>query len=168
MLVHGLLNFSKDSNETLPKEKKFKVPNVDRIVEEGKKVATKFCNITLHSIVDDMPTELYTASGWPSMSGDALKVMAGKISAEFEFTDDALDEEYDDLENDILPDEGLEDSEQSDLNVTDISAYGTAYKAFGGGQKGREACHAIAALCQMCSIDSLISNFILPLQVLIQ
>ncbi|RWV97597.1 hypothetical protein GW17_00039602 [Ensete ventricosum] len=45
------------------------------------------------------------------------------------------------------------------------SDYGTAYKAFGKGKEGRAACQAIAALCDVCSIDSLISNFILPLQV---
>ncbi|CAM8944603.1 unnamed protein product [Rhodiola kirilowii] len=164
-LFFGGIANCKDPSETLPKEKKFKVPNVDKIVEEGKKTATKFRTITLHSIVDDMPTEMCTESGWPSMCGDALKTMAGKISADFDFAEDASYLETVDLENDIFADEGFEDSEHSTVDATeDVSAYGTAYKAFGGGQKGKEACHAIAALCQMCSIDSLISKFILPLQ----
>ncbi|RVX04013.1 hypothetical protein CK203_021741 [Vitis vinifera] len=30
-----------------------------------------------------------TASGWPSVSGDALKTLAGKVSADFDFIDDA-------------------------------------------------------------------------------
>ncbi|CAM9003863.1 unnamed protein product [Rhodiola kirilowii] len=164
-LFFGGVANCKDSSEILPGEKKFKVPNVDKVVEEGKKIATKFRTITLHNIVEGMPTEMYTATGWPSMSGDALKIMAGKISAEFDFTDDTSDLESDDVESDIVDDEGLDEFEKPTFDATeDISAYGTAYKAFGGGQKGKEACNAIAALCQMCSIDSLISNFILPLQ----
>jgi DNA polymerase-1 len=47
----------------------------------------------------------------------------------------------------------------------DSSIYGTAYNAFGGGKSGREACHAIAALCEVSSINTLISNFLQPLQV---
>ena len=38
--------------------------------------------------------------------------------------------------------------------------------AFENEAKGKEACHAIAALCEVCAIDSLISNFILPLHVI--
>lgn len=53
--------------------------------------------------------------------------------------------------------------EKVKLNVNSPT-YGTAYAAFGKGKRGREACHAAAALCEVCSIDSLISNFILPLQ----
>uniref|UniRef100_A0A7N0TZ66 DNA-directed DNA polymerase n=1 Tax=Kalanchoe fedtschenkoi TaxID=63787 RepID=A0A7N0TZ66_KALFE len=163
-LFFGGVGNCKDPSECLPKEKNFKVPNVDKIIEEGKKTATKFRTITLHNIVDDMPTEMYTATGWPSMSGDALKIMAGKISAEFEIANDdsESESEFDDVENDIITNEGF--IEPAVGPAEDTSAYGTAYEAFGGGHQGKEACHAIAALCQMCSIDSLISNFILPLQ----
>lgn len=146
------------TGDILQEEKEFKVPNVDNIIEEGKKKATKFRKITLHKIGEDMQTEQYTASGWPSMSGVALKALSGKVSAEYEFADEALDFE---------PDESIEipETEANEGEVTDTSAYGTAYSAFGGGSKGMEACHAIASLCEVCSIDSLISNFILPLQV---
>ncbi|KAK9671221.1 hypothetical protein RND81_12G014200 [Saponaria officinalis] len=147
----GICN-RKDQNESLPTEKKFKIPNVDNVIEEGKKVPKKFRDITLHKIGSQLQTDLYTASGWPSVSGDALKALAGKVSAEYDFSGEASDLQE------------MDDPQKSSKKDVDISAYGTAYAAFHGGQEGMEACHAIAALCEMCSIDSLISNFILPLQ----
>eukprot|EP00898_Chlorokybus_atmophyticus_P002773 jgi/Chlat1/3497/Chrsp23S03689 len=42
--------------------------------------------------------------------------------------------------------------------------YGKAYDAFGGGDPGAAACKAIQALCQISSINTLLSNFILALQ----
>ncbi|KAH9621059.1 hypothetical protein KSS87_011840 [Heliosperma pusillum] len=149
----GICN-RKNQNEFLPTEKKFKIPNTDNVIEEGKKVPKKFRDITLYKIGSQLQTELYTASGWPSISGDALKALAGKVSAEYEFSSEASDLE------------ALDSPQNSKSKGVDISAYGTAYAAFDGGHDGMEACHAIAALCEMCSIDSLISNFILPLQLL--
>lgn len=122
------------------------MPNVNQVIGEGKKTPNKFVNITLHRLTPleaPIETDVYTASGWPSVGGDVLRTMAGKVSAVYDFTDES----------------GFEDSQSA--------AYGTAYAAFGGGQEGKEACHSIAALCEVCSIDSLISNFILPLQVII-
>lgn len=46
----------------------------------------------------------------------------------------------------------------------DPPVYGSAYEAFGGGEVGREACVALEALCRMGAIDTMLSNFILPLQ----
>lgn len=140
------------------------------MVEEGKKKATKFRNIKLHRISDKpLPTEKFTASGWPSVSGDTLKALAGKVSAEYDYTDSvsdtSLEENIEDDDFILLPDE-ISETQHSNTSVeSDTSAYGTAYNAFGGGESGKEACHAIAALCEVCSIDSLISNFIVPLQV---
>ena len=42
--------------------------------------------------------------------------------------------------------------------------YGTAYESLGGGEPGREACMAIDSLCAMNSIDTMVNNFIKPLQ----
>lgn len=50
-------------------------------------------------------------------------------------------------------------------NHEDLSVYGKAYEAFGKGQEGKEACMALAALCEVASINTLLSNFIEPLQV---
>uniref|UniRef100_A0A0D9ZRE1 DNA-directed DNA polymerase n=1 Tax=Oryza glumipatula TaxID=40148 RepID=A0A0D9ZRE1_9ORYZ len=137
--------------ETLPKSRTIKVPNDGSLIAEGKKTP-KYRTIELFSIVEDLKTDLFTASGWPSVSGDALRSLAGKLPTDLVYTTD-------DVEDD---DSG--DSEISEHDLNDTASYGTAYEAFGGGKKGKEACHAIAALCEICSIDSLISNFILPLQ----
>ncbi|KAI3852650.1 hypothetical protein MKW92_018923 [Papaver armeniacum] len=132
-LFFGGMRNSKDETQTLEEEKEFKVLNFDKVIGEGKKVATKFHKIRLHKIGNEIETDMFTASGWPSVGGDVLKVLAGKVTSE-----------------------SKED--------VDASQYGTAYKAFGEGNHGREACHAIAALYEVRSIDCMISNFILPLQ----
>ena len=154
--------YSKDPDETLPIERIFKVPNVDKVIEDGKKSPTKFRNISLSRILNEpLPTDIFTASGWPSVSGDALKTLAGKVSAEYDFV------------NDEQPDDNIESASENEVSEEqkstvdeDKSAYGIAFQAFEKEEDGREACHAISALCEVCSIDSLISNFILPLQVI--
>ncbi|KAG8639707.1 DNA polymerase I A, chloroplastic/mitochondrial [Manihot esculenta] len=156
-LFFGGIANRKDDTESLPHERMFKVPNVDKVIEEGKKSPTKFRNIKLHKI-GDFPAEKYTASGWPSVGGDALKTLAGKVSAEYDFMDNAI---VDDCELDTIENSK---SKMSSVPNIDKSAYGTAMLAFPRQEEGIEACHAIASLCEVCSIDSLISNFILPLQ----
>ncbi|CAD6259379.1 unnamed protein product [Miscanthus lutarioriparius] len=136
----------------LPKSKAIKVPNDETAVSEGKKVP-KYRTIELFNIVEDLKTDIFTASGWPSVSGDALRNLAGKVPSDLVYSTD-----------DVNDDECGSHSEISNCDLEDTSSYGTAYDAFGGGKEGKEACHAIAALCEICSIDSLISNFILPLQ----
>ncbi|KFK39361.1 hypothetical protein AALP_AA3G234700 [Arabis alpina] len=157
------------NGEDLPYEKLFKVPNVDNVIEEGKKKATKFRNIKLHRISDNpLPTEKFTPSGWPSVSGDTLKALAGKVLADYDFTeviaDDSVEESIEDDDFILLRDEVFETQNSNTSVESDTSAFGTAYDAFGGGESGKEACHAISSLCEVVSIDSLISNFILPLQ----
>ncbi|XP_077253959.1 DNA polymerase I A, chloroplastic/mitochondrial-like [Tasmannia lanceolata] len=156
----------KDPNESLPESRTFNVPNVDKVIKEGRKVPSKFCTITLHNLGFQMEAEMYTATGWPSVCGDALKALAGKVSAEQYCPIDDPCGFQSDGNSEILPEDEIEGGETPTLGADDVdtSAYGTAYAAFGGGEKGRNACHAIAALCEVCSIDSLISNFILPLQ----
>lgn len=60
----------------------------------------------------------------------------------------------------LLTSAGVETEHEEDLSV-----YGKAYQAFGGGLEGKEACMALAALCEVASINTLLSNFIEPLQV---
>ncbi|KAF7831385.1 DNA polymerase I A, chloroplastic/mitochondrial-like [Senna tora] len=156
LLFGGTLN-SKDPNVALPDERTFKIPNVEKVVKEGKKAPSKYRDITLKSIGCQLQTEKYTETGWPSVSGDALRALAGNASADYDFIDEAYDLDLD--EQDKNP-------SQSEVarEIIDDTAYGTAFSAFTNPEEGREACHAIAALCEVCSIDSLISNFILPLQ----
>ncbi|XP_025821341.1 DNA polymerase I A, chloroplastic-like [Panicum hallii] len=152
LLFGGIENRHK-SGETWPHSKTFKVPNEESVDTEGKKTS-KYRTIKLCSIVEDLKIDMFTPSGWPSVSGDALRSLAGKIPTGHIYT-------IDDNEGD---EEDTSGSEHSEQEVDESSSYGTAYEAFGGGKKGKEACNAIAALCEICSIDSLISNFILPLQ----
>ncbi|XP_066325911.1 DNA polymerase I A, chloroplastic-like isoform X2 [Miscanthus floridulus] len=148
-LLFGGIENRHRSGETWPQSKTFKVLNEENVTTEGKKTS-KYRTIELCSIVEDLKTDMFTPSGWPSASGDALRSLAGKIPTEYIYTMDDIQED----------DEDTNGSENPDGD----SSYGTAYEAFGGGKNGKEACHAIAALCEICSIDSLISNFILPLQ----
>uniref|UniRef100_A0A453DAE5 DNA-directed DNA polymerase n=1 Tax=Aegilops tauschii subsp. strangulata TaxID=200361 RepID=A0A453DAE5_AEGTS len=150
-LFFGGIENRRNPGEFLPKSRALKVPNDVNTVTEGKK-APKYRTIEICSIVEGLKPEVFTASGWPSVSGDALRSLAGKLKTDLYTTEDAEDDEY------------VSDSEISVDDVEDATSYGTAYKAFGGGKEGKEACYAIAALCEICSIDSLISNFILPLQ----
>jgi DNA polymerase I len=120
------------------------VLNMEPEIEDGNGKPTKFRTITLRKIGEGtLSTDIYTPSGCPSVSADALKVLAGKIPSE------------------MIYGEANGDTE----DILDKVKYGTAYDAFGGAEEGKEACIAIAALCEICSIDSLLSNFIRPLQV---
>ncbi|XP_020596594.1 DNA polymerase I A, chloroplastic/mitochondrial-like [Phalaenopsis equestris] len=150
----------KDEEQKLPNSKTFKVLNAENVTEDGKKIPSKYRNITLHCFDKDMQAEFFTASGWPSVSGDALKAFAGKISPDgSNLMVDGFESEPDTKHNSFI-----EEPSDNSRHSRDLSVYGTAYDAFGRGKEGKEACHAIAALCEVCSIDSLISNFILPLQ----
>ncbi|WVZ87156.1 hypothetical protein U9M48_033843 [Paspalum notatum var. saurae] len=134
--------------EFFPQSKAIKLPNDETAVGDGNKVP-KYRTIELFSIVEGLKTGIPTASGWPKVSADALRNLAGRVPSDLVYTTD---------------DECGSDSEIFNCELEDASSYGTAYEAFGGGRKGKEACHAIAALCETRSIDSLISKFILPLQ----
>ncbi|CAH9085894.1 unnamed protein product [Cuscuta europaea] len=154
----GALN--KDPNEILDNKKDFKILNTLNIIEDGKKVPSKYNKITLYKIGGHIEVDLHTASGWPSVSGDALKALAGKISADIQTTSGS---DYSEEEGSVS-DNDEPYVANKEAPCAEISGYGTAYKAFGGGKEGIEACHAIASLIQVCSINSLISNFIIPLQ----
>ncbi|KAJ6950443.1 hypothetical protein NC651_004188 [Populus alba x Populus x berolinensis] len=165
-LLFGGVQNSKDPLLTLPEDKTFKVPNVDKVIEEGKKTPTKYRNIKLCSIGVDLPVETYTASGWPSVSGVALKALAGKISDAVSDANDAAGLQLDDA---VLDDSGTMTDEDSNSEGSYVenkveSEYVAGLLGFQTPEEGIEACHAIASLCEVCSIDSLISNFILPLQ----
>ncbi|KAG6472385.1 hypothetical protein ZIOFF_069847 [Zingiber officinale] len=95
------------------------------------------------------------------LNADALKVFAGNIPSNHIYRiDNACNDEY-------VTEEGIMDNHKLSDTGTDYEdcSYGIAFEAFGGGNKGREACEAIAALCETSAIDSLITNFIIPLQV---
>ncbi|XP_065025495.1 DNA polymerase I A, chloroplastic/mitochondrial isoform X3 [Musa acuminata AAA Group] len=154
-------------NKCLSKPKSFKVLNTENVIEDGRKSPSKYRTIVLNKICEELQTDMYTDSGLPSVSGDALKVFAGKVSNNQNFLiDDASYQSASDEEVNDDHDSTKEMTEMSHVLTLDedTSDYGTAYKALAEGKEGRAACQAIAALSDVCSIDSLISNFILPLQ----
>ena len=53
------------------------------------------------------------------------------------------------------------------FNEDENPLWGTAYDFFGGGKQGAEACRAIGALARMGQIDTTISNFLVPLQTMV-
>ncbi|KAF8713035.1 hypothetical protein HU200_028826 [Digitaria exilis] len=153
-LLYGGVENRHKSGETWPLNKTFKVPNEGSVDTEGKKTS-KYRTIKLCSIVEDLKIVKRTKrSRLPQVNGYVLSSLAGKIPTEHIYTVD--DDEGDDGDT-----SGSEDPKQE---IDENSSYGAAYEAFGGGKKGKEACHAIAALCEIRSIRSLISTFIRPLQ----
>ncbi|KAH7427135.1 hypothetical protein KP509_10G031600 [Ceratopteris richardii] len=142
----------------------FKVPNIDGYIEEGKKAPLKYRSINICGIGKKLPCDLFTSGGLPAVSMQALRNLAGKVSVDYLTADD--EEPFIPGEADaILTSAGAQGSQKlDDLHQEDLSAYGQAYSAFGGGHEGKEACRAIAALCEVSAIDTLISGFIQPLQ----
>ncbi|KAG2581415.1 hypothetical protein PVAP13_6KG042400 [Panicum virgatum] len=147
-LFFGGIENSRRPGDIWPRSKTFEVLNEENVATEGKKTS-KYRTIELCGIVEDLKTRP-TKSGWQKADVDALRSLAGKIPTKYIYTMDDTQED----------DEDTSGSENPDGDFS----YGTAYEAFGGGKNGKEACHAIAALCDICSIGPLISNFIHPLQ----
>ncbi|KAJ8754686.1 hypothetical protein K2173_010777 [Erythroxylum novogranatense] len=139
LLYGGITNSA--TLENLEEAKDFKVPNVDKVIEEGKKKPTKYRKIRLYNVGIDLPAEVYTPSGWPSVSGDALKALVAAISAS-----------------------GKSIYVANERYSKSLSDGGESLRTFKTEEERIEACQAITSLCEVCSIDSLISNFILPLQ----
>nr|PNR49997.1 hypothetical protein PHYPA_011894 [Physcomitrium patens] len=155
----------KDKDQVLPMERVFSVPNTDGFIEEGKKVAKKTKPIVISGLANfgiKLPVETYTSSGWPAVGGAAIKVLAGKVAIDYS----ALEADSEEgVLVDIEESEGLLTSAGVEAELEeDLSVYGKAYKAFGEGRVGKEACMALAALCEVAAINTLLSNFIEPLQ----
>ncbi|CAM6128411.1 unnamed protein product [Calypogeia fissa] len=163
-LLFGGKENKNDSSKRLEMERTFNAPNTENYVEEGRKVPKKTRPFILRGLGVDIPVDSYTSGGWPAVGGDALKALAGKVSLDY----DMLAEE-DPAEELLLEDSGggsavLTSTGVEGASEEDLSVYGKAYEAFGGGKEGKEACMAFAALCEVASINTLISNFIQPLQ----
>lgn len=161
-----LVTLRNDPGKRLEMERTFTTPNTENIIEEGRKVPKKTRPFTLRGVGVDIPVESYTNAGWPAVGGDALKALAGKVSidydmlAEEEPSEDVFMDEASGEGSAVLTSTGVMGGSEEDLSV-----YGHAFHAFGGGKAGKEACMALAALCEVASINTLISNFIQPLQV---
>ena len=95
----------------------------------------------------NLAVPVYTTTGLPAVSSVVLRQLAGKPGAARAIVD-AWDQ--------------LTDEEKTDAALKDKC--GSAFLAFGGGREGAEACAAIDALNDVAAIDTLLSNFIIPLQ----
>jgi len=119
----------------------------DRSGREGK-APKKTMKLALHGITKKpIQVMTYTATGLPAVSSVVLRALAGKPGAARSIMDNW----------DELPDE-----EKTEEKLK--KQCGTAFDAFGGGKDGVEACAAIDALNDVAAIDTLLSNFIIPLQ----
>ena len=119
----------------------------DRSGREGK-APKKTMKLALHGITKKpIQVMTYTATGLPAVSSVVLRALAGKPGAARSIMDNW----------DELPDE-----EKTEDKLK--KQCGTAFDAFGGGKDGVEACAAIDALNDVAAIDTLLSNFIIPLQ----
>ena len=119
----------------------------DKAGREGK-APKKTMKLALHGITKKpIQVMTYTATGLPAVSSVVLRALAGKPAAARSIMDNW----------DELPDE-----EKTEEKLK--KQCGTAFDAFGGGKDGVEACAAIDALNDVAAIDTLLSNFIIPLQ----
>ncbi|KAK9818799.1 hypothetical protein WJX74_001704 [Apatococcus lobatus] len=188
LLFAGVCNAK--GNTKLAHVRAFKADNLDGIIEEGKKAAKKHIEFELHGVwgpEKDSPLqpEQVTPTGWPAVSVPVLRSLAGKAGAArkalAELPDSSISSMDDlgslDLDVDVNdpievvpPPAAAVKLKISSKQVEALEAeaeqkgFGKLYAAFGGGKEGLEACAAVDALCNVGAIDTLLSNFILPLQ----
>ena len=167
LLFAPAANAKKNSDiEPMAPSRVFDIENIDGYIEPGRegKPPKKKRPITI--IGQGMPPLKYTGAGWPSVNGEVLRTLAGDVSAP-------------------LVNERLEAAADAPATLVEESArYGPAYEFFAERSRrafasqttnefeiekqshaaGVAACRAIDALCQISSIDTMLSNFIVPLQ----
>ncbi|KAK9789941.1 hypothetical protein WJX73_004973 [Symbiochloris irregularis] len=173
----------------LPLERTFKMPNVEGVIEEGKKAPKKNLDVALWSLwgqgaTSPLMPEIHTPTGWPATSTVVMRSLAGKPGAARK----AYNEKYGnaaeevttvaDEDEEVIPqwatsDAAINDGQQlhQDPRVLEMEAegkrkgFGKLYAYFRLNEKaGLEACQAVDSLCEMGAIDTLLSNFLEPLQ----
>ena len=149
-----------------PVERVFKIENTVGFIEAGAKAPKKHREIVLTGL--GIPPVARTESGWPAVSSAVLRALAGKVP-------DARSAPQ------VPPPPGL-DPAPSPLLIgmtrpaapsapaarapSSAPVYGPAYDYFGGGEEGASACVALHALYSVSVIDTMLSNFIVPLQMM--
>jgi DNA polymerase-1 len=141
-------------------EREFKVPNDewvrwDAAGREGK-APKKQRTITLRGIVSPAlkPTVL-TSSGLPSTSATAMRGLVGKPGTAADLL----------KQWDAAVASGADAKALAAIAKTARDRLGEVYTAFGGQRAGIEAGSAIDSLCDASAVETLLTNFILPLQV---
>ena len=159
-LLYAGLEGQKSGVPVVPPEREFKVPNDewvswDAAGREGK-APKKQRTITLRGIVSPAlkPTVL-TSSGLPSTSADAMRGLVGKPGTAADLL----------KQWDAAAAAGADAKALAAIAKTARDRLGEVYTAFGGQRAGIEAGAAIDSLCDASAVETLLSNFILPLQV---
>ena len=159
-LLYAGLEGSKPGVPLVPLEREFKVPNDewerwDAAGREGK-APKKQRTITLRGIVSPplKPTVL-TTSGLPSTSANAMRGLVGKAGTAADLL----------KQWDASQASGADAKALEAIAKTARDRLGEVYTAFGGQRAGIEAGAAIDSLCDASAVETLLTNFILPLQV---
>eukprot|EP00889_Picochlorum_renovo_P004618 jgi/Picre1/31648/NNA_006999.t1 len=189
LLFGGAKNRNKDK-PGVPLSRTFKVPNM-LPPEDGKK-PKKNMDITIHNVWSkDVPTklvpEIYTPAGLPGCSTQVLKTMAGKPGrarkALAQLTKDRKtgEEGIESVRSDFDDVWSTDDAEISKLQegmnlakkeepievldeIAKQQGFGRLFSLFGNREEGLKACAAVDSLIDASAIDTLLSNFIVPLQ----
>jgi len=154
LLFAGCKNLKPDK-PGVEERREFNVPNKewedwDAAGREGKR-PPKNKKIELFGLPMEKPLDpngFYTKTGMPQANAAVLQTLAGKRGAAKELRA-ALE---------------AEDASKEDIYAQAERVLGTAYASFGGGTKGLEACEAIDNLLEAAAVDTLLSNFLKPLQ----
>uniref|UniRef100_A0A061RMH8 DNA polymerase I n=2 Tax=Tetraselmis sp. GSL018 TaxID=582737 RepID=A0A061RMH8_9CHLO len=179
---------NKKTDEHIALEKTFQIPNEDpEFIEEGKKKWRKHRDIVLWGLwgrgcPSPLQPEQWTPTGWPATGTPVLRALAGKSLAAVKALQELGKEPASKLTPLDSSDESMDAAVSSEAtsaapsgrgpagDLQDLEAearakgLGSLYAAFGGGIAGLEACAATDALVEINAIDTLLSNFILPLQ----
>ena len=190
LLFGGAKNRNKDK-PGVPLSRAFKVPN-QLPPEEGKK-PKKNMDITIHNVwsngSDNQPTklvpEIFTPAGLPGCSTQVLKSMAGKPGRARKALSQHAGAQVDDIatvrSTDVDDIWSTDDAEISKLQegknlakkeepqevleeIAKEQGFGRLFSLFGNREEGLRACAAVDSLIDASAIDTLLSNFIVPLQ----
>ena len=191
LLFGGVPNRFKEK-PGVPLDRIFKVPN-QIPAPEGTK-AKKNMDITLHNVWrrgerSPLEPEVYTPGGMPACSTPVLKTLAGKpgrarkaleeLGASLPSTSglEALRDDFDDEsgpwstdDNEIAKirlarQEAARRLSKEELEtIANANGYGKLFKHFETVESGLAACAAVDSLVDASAIDTLLSNFIIPLQ----
>ena len=143
----------------VPLEREFKVPNDEwerwnAAGREGK-APKKQRTITLRGIVSPpLKPAVLTTSGLPSTSADAMRSLVGKPGAAADLL----------KQWDAAVASGADTKALEAIAKVASDRLGEVYTAFGGQRAGIEAGAAIDSLCDASAVETLLTNFILPLQ----
>ncbi|KAK2080515.1 hypothetical protein QBZ16_000368 [Prototheca wickerhamii] len=191
LLFAGVPNGKDPGAAGVPLLREFKVPNALGISTEPGKKPKKHLAIRLHGVWGEgVPSPLqpstFTPSGLPGCSTAVLKALAGPPGRAAR----ALAEKYplDEAEADAavglaeLVDDGLDEDpgvetvgvasagssptlpSEELIKLGAAAGYGALFPLFGSEEEGLRACAAVDALVDVGAVDTLLSNFILPLQ----